>query len=341
MPENDFNKELNEIGVLIQKGGNKAVHTVIAKLSTTQNPMLEQAIESMIMQAAKNPNSPYAMLLDKDGSINYNATTKISQINNPADFIKNLDELEEKGIPFSEADVEAVINDTIEAEIAELEEIANDNSEMTEEEIEAKQIEVERRASMIEGTLSGIAKVGKAAIVVKALSSVRSKVSSAIGGLFSKLFKKKDAAKAKVEKQKDDKNGIFGNASDNENIALGKNEQEKSFGNDVSKSGAEKRPEEKVIGENTTRENVAETPKKPRDKMTLDEKLAEEAKDNPWIIPELRKGVKMKDGVEVKYNPVELKMDPKLGQVSDDLPGDIDDGPGSSDTENDFEDDLR
>lgn len=321
MPENDFNKELNEIGVLIQKGGNQAVHTVIAKLSTTQNPMLEQAIESMIIQAAKNPNSPYAMLIDKDGSINYNATTKISQINNPTDFIKNLDELEEKGIPFSEADVESVINDTVEAEIAELEEMANDNSEMTEEEVEAKQREVEKRASMIEGTLSGIAKVGKAAVVLKVISSVRSKVASAVGGLFSRLFKKKTDAKVKGDKNNEILNGVN---KKNDNI------QNKDFGNSVI--------EKENINVGT---KAPETTKKSRENMTIDEKIAEESKDNPWIIPELRKGVKMKDGVEVKYNPVELKMDPKLGQVSDDLPGDIDDGPGSSDTENDFDDDFR
>lgn len=324
MPEGDFNKELNEIGILIQKGGTQGIHKVIKKLTSTQNPMLEQAIESMILQASKNPNSPYAMLVDKDGSINYNATTKISQITNPTDFIHNLDELEAKGIPFSEADVEDVITDSIEAEIAELEEMTSDTSEMTEEEVEAKQREVEAKASMIETTLSGVAKVGKAAVVVKVLRTIRGKVTSTIGGLFSKLFRKKTDAKVKADKKSELANGT------GKKDIVNNNSQNKELGKDAT-------DKEKVEGDVKTQE----APKKSRENMTIDEKIAEESKDNPWIIPELRKGVKMKDGVEVKYNPVELQMEKKSTQAADDLPGNIDDGPGSSDSENDFDDDFR
>lgn len=329
MPENDFNKELNEIGALILKGGNAGIHKVITKLTTTQNPMLKEAIESMILQAAKNPNSPYALVVDKDGSINYNATSKISQISNPTDFISNLDEMEEKGIPFSEAAVEDIITDEIQNEIAEIESMAEGSEDLSVEELEAKEAEIEAKSAQIESKLTGIAKIGTGAALIKVLGSVRSKVASTVKGIFSSIFKRKDNAKTTEEKKADEKNGLFGGKKKEENAASINISPEKSIQG------------EKEIKDKAAENNGKETPSKPKEKMTIDEKIAEESKENPWIIPELRKGVKMKDGVEVKYNPVELKMEKQANQASDDLPGNIDDGPGSSDTENDFDDDFR
>ncbi len=95
--ENGYvNKYLTEIHKIIRSGNPRFISYIAKEYMKYRrvNPHLSDLIQMMISEeSTKNPESPYAIFMDDDGSINLENINEISRISDVSQFIKQVEEL--------------------------------------------------------------------------------------------------------------------------------------------------------------------------------------------------------------------------------------------------------
>lgn len=158
--ENNINVYLTSIQKMIRSGSPKYMSYISKQYMKYKNtsPIITETIEDMIKKSVNiNPQSPYAVFLDKDGSMSLEAMDNISKISNLPEFISQVQELSKYGIDFQEVSSDDLIieGDEMAEELAkELEEMDN----MSEQEQES----VKSKAGETVVKLTGLALIGGA-----------------------------------------------------------------------------------------------------------------------------------------------------------------------------------
>lgn len=190
MAEENVNVYLNSIQKMIRSGNPKYMSYISKQYVTYKkaSPVIAETIESMIIKNVNiNPSSPYAVFLDKDGTISLDSIDNISKITNLPEFISQVQELSKYGIDFKDVTSEDLIieGDEMAEELAkELEDAEN----MT----EAEQKDAESKAQSTVAKLTGLALIGGT-------------IGNAARGLLSRIRESLARLSGKKPKQIDDK----------------------------------------------------------------------------------------------------------------------------------------
>lgn len=158
MAEENINNYLNCIQKMIRSGNPKYMSYISKEYMKYKDnsPVISETIESMIRKSVNiNPQSPYAVFLDKDGTISLESIDNISKISNLPEFVSQVQELSKYGIDFSSVTSEDLIieGDEMAEELArELEDAEN----MTEE----QQKDLAGNAGKTVAQLTGLALIG-------------------------------------------------------------------------------------------------------------------------------------------------------------------------------------
>ena len=103
MAEENINNYLSYIQKIINSGNPKYMSYISKEYMkyVSSSPIIAETIESMIHKNVNiNPQSPYAVFLDKDGSMSLESIDSISKISNIEEFSTQVQELSKYGIDF-------------------------------------------------------------------------------------------------------------------------------------------------------------------------------------------------------------------------------------------------
>ena len=202
MEEENLKKYLYEMNRAIRSGNPRFMSYVSREYMKYQNtsPVIAEAIKDMIVKEKnRNSQSPYAVFLDSDGSINLESMSDISRISNLSEFIAQVQRLSEFNIDFENMTADdLIINSERIAEELEKEAASDlDKSDMTENDIR----NAEKNAGNALAKLSLFAAIGGA--VGGAFRSAISRIRGKMSGLGKK---KQEIVKEETEKREDKMN---------------------------------------------------------------------------------------------------------------------------------------
>ena len=218
MAEENINNYLSYIQKIINSGNPKYMSYISKEYMkyVSSSPIIAETIESMIHKNVNiNPQSPYAVFLDKDGSMSLESIDSISKISNIEEFSTQVQELSKYGIDFKNLTSQDLIiegSEMAEELAKEVEEAENLSSKEQEAVKEKAEVTVTKLTglALIGGTIGGMAR--------GLLSKIRS-------GL-AKLTGKK--SKEDVEKEENKKEAISDEERTRlEKIEIGKKNMEK------------------------------------------------------------------------------------------------------------------
>ena len=176
MEDNNINNYLKMMNKIIKHANPKYMSFVsreYMKYSSNSPVIAETILEMIRKEVNKNEQSPYAIFIDDDGSVNLDAMNDISKISNLPQFINQVQSLAKYNIDFSEMSADDLIKEADQI-VAELEEKID--NELNKTDISSSEVSNAER-----NVETGIVKLGLftkiGIIVTTAITRIKTKLS--------------------------------------------------------------------------------------------------------------------------------------------------------------------
>lgn len=214
--DEDIEKYLTNMNKIIKSGSPKYIAYVSKEYLRLrkENPNLAESIQAMINTHSKKPGSIYAILVDSDGSINFNSIDDLSRVSNVAELVKNVEALADQNVDFGTISSEELIVEGMQIAEDLAREVDSLDSSIDYESENIDESVVSDLESEADNAISVASQMGSAGAGIFAIiSAVRSK----IAGILSKIRSGRSKATENKENESKDNSNNTENKSNDSN----------------------------------------------------------------------------------------------------------------------------